>query len=218
PQIPGFADGSALSARFNRPTAIAIDRLGNAYVAEVEGCRIRMIRAGSHDVTTVAGSGVFGHRDAPVGANAQFSGPSTLAWAPTGELYVLDSFSQHVRRISPRDGFPVDTIAGDMDSWPGEADGPGSRARFRAQLGMVVSASGEILLGDSANFRIRKVIPGADAGSTRVYTNAGSGRIGTRLGGGDVADIPLPTGLAMGPNNTLFVSDSYNHVIRRITL
>jgi hypothetical protein len=133
-------------------------------------------------------------------------------------VYVLDAYLQYLRRISPRDGHPVDTIAGSPYSADGDADGLGSQARFRAQLGMVVLSSGEIILSDSANFRIRKLIPGADAASTRVYTIAGSGRNGTRLGRGDVADIVAPTGLALAPNGTLIVSDSYNHVIRRIIL
>ncbi len=218
PETPGFADGAALSARFNRPTGIAFDRAGNLYVAEVGGNRVRMIRADTREVTTYAGNGAFGWRDAPSGIDAQFSAPSALAVAPTGEVFVLDAYLQYLRRISPRDGHPVDTIAGSPYSADGDTDGIGSQARFRAQLGMVALPSGEILLADSANFRIRKLIPGADAASTRVYTIAGSGQSGTRLGRGDVADIVAPTGLALAPNGNVIVSDSYNHVIRLITL
>jgi sugar lactone lactonase YvrE len=219
PATAGFANGAALSARFIRPTGIALDRAGNLYVTEVGGNRVRMIRADSREVTTYAGTGAFGWRDAPSGVDAQFSAPSAVAVAPTGEVYVLDAYLQYLRRISPRDAHPVDTIAGSPYSADGDTDGLGSQARFRAQLGMVVlSPSGEIILADSANFRIRKLIPGADAASTRVYTIAGSGRNGTRLGRGDEADIVAPTGLALAPNGTLIVSDSYNHVIRRIIL
>jgi len=218
PETPGFRDGAALSARFTRPTGIAFDRAGNLYVSEVGGHRIRMIRADTREVITYAGNGVFGWRDAPSGVDAQFSAPSALAVAPTGEVYVLDAYLQYLRRISPRDGHPVDTIAGAPYSSDGETDGLGTQARFRAQLGMVVLSSGEILLSDSANFRIRKLVPGADAASTRVYTIAGSGRDGTRLGRGDVADIAAPTGLAIAPDGAVMVSDSYNHVIRRMTL
>jgi len=58
---------------------------------------------------------------------------------------------------------------------------------------------------------------GADAASTQVFTVAGTGRLGTRLGTGDKADIVAPTGLTMNPAARVLVSDSYNHVIRLMT-
>jgi hypothetical protein len=135
--------------------------------------------------------------------------------APTGEIYVLDGYTQNVRRISPAGAHPVETIAG--VGWAvGCMDGNGSQARFRAQLGMVVNAAGEILLADTANYRIRKIVPGASASSSRVSTIAGSGRAGRRLGSGAVSDLGAPAGLAIAPDRRLLVSDSYNNVIRSI--
>ena len=64
---------------------------------------------------------------------------------------------------------------------------------------------------------LRKVIPGVDRASTQVYTIAGTGRQGTHLGTGDMADIVAPAGLAYLESGAILVTDSYNNVVRRIT-
>jgi sugar lactone lactonase YvrE len=207
-----------LLAQFSWPVAIASDPQGNLYVAEIRGNRIRMIRARTGEVTTYAGNGSFDSRDADIGTNASFTAPSALAMAPNGDLYVLEAYSQHLRRISPAAGHRVDTIAGQLWAGVGHIDGRGSQARFRAQLGMAVTQRGEILLADTANYRIRKIVPGDSADSTRVTTIAGSGRAGTRLGSGEVSDISAPAGLAITPDARLIVSDSFNSVLRQMTL
>jgi DNA-binding beta-propeller fold protein YncE len=218
-QEPGSVDSDdPLSARFNRPMALAIDGSGNLYVAEMFGNRIRKIAAGTRQVTTYAGNGGLATQDSSVGTQAQFAYPSALAIAATGEIYVLDSNTQYLRRISPSGDNPVDTIAGRFDAPVGYSDGAGSDARFRAQMGMAIGASGEIYLADSANFRIRKIVPGDSIYSTRVSTIAGTGRVGTNLGSGDAADISLPTGVAVLPDGRVAIADGYNHVIRQMSL
>jgi hypothetical protein len=130
---------------------------------------------------------------------------------------VVDAGNELIRRIGPGSGRPVTTLAGKLLDSFGYADGAGNGAQFLAQMGLKVNSQGDLILADTANFRVRKVVPGADATSTQVYTIAGSGRIGTQLGSGDVADIVAPTGITIGPNDKIYVSDSYQNVIREIT-
>ncbi len=213
----GFADGAPDVARFKRPTALALDALGNLYVADQAGNRIRLIAAGSRQVMTLAGNGSAGVTDAPSGALAAFNNPSAIAVGKGGEVYVLDAGNQRVRRIAAGGARAVTTLAGRPDDSFGYADGSGEAARFRAQLGLTLAEHGELLVADTANFRIRKVLPGADAASTVVFTYAGSGRQGTKLGPASDADLVAPAGLAYLPSGDLLVSDSYNNAIRAIS-
>jgi hypothetical protein len=213
----GYRDGPAATALFSRPTALATDSAGNLYVADQAGQRIRFIDAATKTVTTLAGDGVPGFQDAAQGSQARFNFPSAVTVAPDGTVYVIDAGNQRVRRIAPTPSHPVETIAGKADQPFGYDDGPGTQARFRAQMGMAVYPDGAVLLADTANFRLRKVIPGTSAAETQVYTVAGSGLIGTRLGSGEEADLTAPAGLAVLPNASILVTDSFNNTVRVVT-
>jgi hypothetical protein len=85
-------------------------------------------------------------------------------------------------------------------------------------MGLAVLDTGHVLIADSANHRLRKVVPGADEASTQVYTFAGSGRVGTRLGSGAEADLVCPAGVVVAPDGSVIVSDAGNHVLRRVVI
>ncbi|MHB8877294.1 MAG: N,N-dimethylformamidase beta subunit family domain-containing protein, partial [Myxococcaceae bacterium] len=215
-QTPGFADGAGPTARFSYPTAIAADAAGSLFVADQANHRIRKLSVASRGTTTIAGSGGMGRHDSATGAQATFNNPSALAVGRNGDVFVFDGGNGLLRRVAAAGTRAVTTLAGEQAYLFGYRDGPGNTARFRAQVGMAVGPSGELLLADTGNYRIRSIVPGADAASTRVYTIAGSGRLGTALGPAASADIAAPTGLAVCPDGSLVVSDSYHHLIRRI--
>ncbi|WP_223636130.1 N,N-dimethylformamidase beta subunit family domain-containing protein [Corallococcus sp. EGB] len=216
--VAGYADGGPARARLSRPMALAIDAVGNLYVADQDNHRIRMVRAGTREVITLAGTGTLGTTDAPRGRDASFAAPSAIALSGASALYVLDAASQRLRRVSLQGARPVVTLTGTGEGQPFDfRDGTGSEARFRAQLGMAMGPHGEVLLADTANLRLRKVIPGDSAATTQVVTFAGSGRAGTALGRADETDLGAPAGLAFDAEGHLYVSDAFNQVIRVVT-
>lgn len=212
----GFADGPRLSARFRRPMGVALDDAGSLYVADLGNNRVRRISLSTGEVMTIAGSGAIGSANSPLGTNATFNSPTAVAFTPAG-LFVMDAGNQQVRRVEASPPFAVTTIAGRSSGAFGFADGTGASARFRAQLGLAAGPAGDLYLSDTANFRIRKITPDADASRTQVFTIAGSGKLGSTLGTGEVSDIGAPTGIAVAADGRIFVSDSYNHAIRKIS-
>ncbi len=212
----GTADGTASDARFDLPSALAFDAAGNLYVADSGNNEIRRIDATSHDVETLAGTPGGGDSDGDPGTRAAFVQPTAIAVAGTA-AYFVDTGNQRLRRMDLGGTHAVTTIAGTAPVAAGFADGTGDQAMFRMQLGLDADASGDLVLADTANYRLRLVTPGATAATTEVVTLAGSGNLGSALGTGDQADLVAPAGVAVRPDGTIAVSDSYNEVVRLVT-
>jgi sugar lactone lactonase YvrE len=95
PGAAGFADGIGSVARFNHPTELAFDSLGNLYVSDTGNHAIRRI-APSHLVETMIGTGAPGHRNG-AGATAMLSSPGGIAFDSSGFLYIADSGNNVIR-------------------------------------------------------------------------------------------------------------------------
>ncbi len=145
----GFADDTGTSAQFNIPSGVAIDLLGNLYVAEQGNHLIRKITP-TGVVTTFAGS-TQGFADG-TGTSAQFNIPFGLEVDASGSVYVADFNNDRIRKITPA-GI-VTTLAG---STFGFSDGVGSSVQFFGPSDVTVDASGAIYVGDRFNHRIRRI-------------------------------------------------------------
>jgi sugar lactone lactonase YvrE len=144
----GFRDGSGAEARFNHPSGIAIDKQGNLYVPDPYNFRIRKITPDGQ-VSTFAGSGIFGHKDGDAGI-ARFRFPVDIVIDSKENLFIADNNS--IRKISPQG--VVSTFAG---SDRGYADGNGATAKFFDPLGLAIDARDNIYVADTYNNRIRKI-------------------------------------------------------------
>lgn len=201
----GFANGNGTSARFNKPSDLVFDAAGNLYVCDLLNHRIRKIDP-SGNVTTFAGSGTAGLLDGPANA-ARFNRPNGIAIDQGGNLYVSDLSSHTIRVIDPNGN--VTTLAGGGSS--GFANGQGSNARFSGIHDLAFDLSGNLLVADRNNHRIRQV----DANGN-VSTLAGSGSSGSQNGPLASATFRGPIGLAVDANGNIFVSDNLNDRIRMI--
>ncbi|WUR15736.1 NHL repeat-containing protein [[Empedobacter] haloabium] len=149
----GFRDGKGAGAAFHTPSALALDHLGNLYVADTGNHAIRKI-APDGSVTTLAGNGQPGSADGK-GTAARFNGPVGVAVDDAGVLYVADTYNDRIRRIAP-DG-SVTTIAG--GDRPGDADGSGAAAGFDTPSGIAVTPDGTLYVADTGNHAVRRVDP-----------------------------------------------------------
>ena len=149
--VEGFQDGQGAAARFNTPSGLALDALGNLYVADTGNHAIRKVTPAGV-VTTLAGTGRPGYGDGP-GAQAQFDGPMGLAIDAAGRVIVADAYNDRIRAIAP-DG-TVTTLAG--GNGPGDVDGAGAQARFDTPCAVLVEPGGRILVADTRNDALREI-------------------------------------------------------------
>lgn len=205
----GSTDGTGAGALFRQPNGVAMDGSGNVYIADTGNSIIRKISVAGV-VTTVAGSSSNqGYRDG-TGAAAWFNSPTALTVDGVGNVYVADSGNAVIRKIAV-DG-TVTTLAGTAGS-TGTADGTGSAARFNQPSGIIVDSAGNLFVSDTYNQTIRKV-----TAAGVVTTLAGlAGVSGTTDGTGTAASFNQPRGLCVDGLGNLFVADTANSSIRKVT-
>jgi len=195
----------------NYPSGLAADAAGDLYVADKYNQRIIKVTP-QGVVSTLAGStpcgtGCPGGFADGTGAAAQFNYPGGVAVDAAGNVYVADPSNNRIRKVTPQGA--VSTLAG---STKGYADGTGSAAQFSSPSGVAVDVSGNVYVTDSGNSRIRRISP-----LGVVKTVAGS-TVGLADGTGRAAQFSNPSGVAVDATGHVYVTDSGNHRIRKVTM
>jgi sugar lactone lactonase YvrE len=221
-------DGMGAGASFGGPVGVAADSVGNIYVADTfslgdnfgsSGTIRKITPAGV--VSTFAGTaGTTGSTDG-TGAAARFNNPTGLATDSAGNIYVADSYrlpfapfgeslGNTIRKITPAGA--VSTFAGAAGT-TGSTDGTGAAARFSSPEGVATDSDGNVYVADTGNSTIRKIT------STGVVTTlAGiAGMTGSTDGVGAAARFNSPVGVAVDGAGNVYVADSGNDLIRKIT-
>jgi sugar lactone lactonase YvrE len=182
-----------------------MDSSGNLFVADTGNNAIRKISS-SRVVTTLAGQSTAGIVDA-TGTNAKFSAPWGIAVDASGNVFVGDSSNNRIRKIASG---VVTTFAGQATA--GLVSGTGTSARFNNPRGLAFDASGNLFVADFGNNAIRKI---TSAGV--VTTWAGQATSGFTSGTGTNAQFNGPSGLSVDSFSNIFVADTGNNAIRKIT-
>lgn len=204
----GSTDGTTTAARFKAPQGIATDSAGNVYVADTGNKTIRKITSAGI-VSTFAGSaGQAGNTDG-TGTAARFSSPYGVTVDSNGNVYVVDSDDSTLRKITSAG--VVTTLAGSPGKI-GLTDGTGTAARFSVPFDVTVDSAGTLYVCDHGNHAIRKV-----TAAGVVTTLAGSGSPGNTDGNGSSASFKFPAGIAVDGSGYVYVADTDNQVIRKIS-
>ncbi len=196
--------GPATGAELAQPFGVAVDGLGNVYIADTSNNVIRRIDPTGVIETVVGGS------DGVV-----LEGPSGVAVDAANNLYFSDSGTDpghsFVERLAAGGGFTL--IAGNGTAGYGGDGGPGSQAELSEPWGVAVDDHGDVYVGDIQNNRVRRI-----DGSGEITTVAGTGSSGDSGDGGlaTSAQLELPVGVAIDASGELFVIDPEASTIRRV--
>lgn len=212
--VAGFAgDGAAAtSAQLNLPLGVALDSSGNLYIADTLNNMVRKV-ATSGTITTVAGSPVVGYGgDGGAATSAQLYQPFGVTLDAAGNLYISDTLNHVVRKVVA-DG-TITTIAGIGTRGFSGDGGLATKAMLNYPEGLAVDAAGNLYIADSLNCRIRVVTPAG-----MIMTVAGNGKFGSLGDGGAATSAQMnnPSGLALDSAGSLYVADSQNNLVRRLT-
>jgi sugar lactone lactonase YvrE len=205
----GAVNDTGTAAKFNNPNGVAVDNSGYVYVADTYNNQIRKISP-TGVVSTLAGASLSGSENG-TGTAARFYYPYGVAVDKNGTVYATDYNNQLIRKISPAG--VVSTLAGVTYSM-GSANGTGGTATFLNPFGVAVDDNGYLYVSDYNNHQIRKISP-----TGVVSTLAG---LGGELGGyaeGSISSARFnnPTGIALDTSGNVYVADSNNNRIRKIT-
>jgi sugar lactone lactonase YvrE len=212
--LTAAAQISALTVPLILPSAIAFDATSNLYFAETGNHVIRKLdTAGS--ITTIAGTGTQGFSgEAGPATSATLDSPQGLTLDTKNNLYIADTHNHRIRKLNLATGI-ITTIAGTGDQGFSGDNSLATSAQLNLPTALALDTAGNLYLADTGNHRIRKI-----AAATGIITTIAG--IGTQGFSGDTgpaiaATIDSPAGLALDSANNLYLADTHNHRIRKIT-
>jgi len=208
--------GPATLAAINVAVDVSADRAGNLFIADQFNHRIRKV-APDGTISTVAGIGTAGYSgDGGPAVSAQINTPTGICVDAAGNLFIADVGNQRIRKIDTSG--VITTLAGNGAKSYGGDGGPAASASFYNPVRVVVDPSGNVLVADQSNHRIRRI-----SAAGIITTLAGNGA-GTPAAGGFSGDggpatgasLNNPTALTVDGSGVVYFSDQFNHRIRKV--
>jgi sugar lactone lactonase YvrE len=206
--------GPATAASVKLPRSVAVDALGNLYIAQADNNLIRRVDAVTGIIRTIAGRFEPGYGgDGGPAADALLDRPIYVSVDGAGNLFIADQYNNRIRKITAATGI-ITTVAGNGRNVLFRDNIPALEAELYNPMGVAVDSRGNIFIDEVGRSRIRRV----DAVTGVITTVAGSGFFGFAGDGGlaTAAGLQLPRTVAVDAAGTLVIADSYNNRVRRV--
>lgn len=217
---PGYkGDGIiALNAAVHHPQGVAVDFLGNVYIADSANNRIRKVMVDTGIIITVAGSGITGYNgDGIIATSAKLFFPTSVAIDGSYNIYIADNMNHRIRKVTVLDNI-ITTVAG-TGSYGYNGDGiKATSAKLNAPNGIALDTSNNIYIADTYNNRIRKLT--VSTGIITTVAGAGDGP-GFFKGEGIAATsiyLRMPFNVHIDGFGDIYIADTYNHRVLKVTV
>jgi uncharacterized protein (TIGR03437 family) len=209
--VGNLGDGVAVKLPMISPFGVAVDSSGVIYIAEYGTNRIRKVDTAGN-ATTAIGDGTQGFAgDGGAPNKVEMSLPTAVALDGSGNLYFADSLNNRIRKLA---GGNVNTYAGN-GTFSKAPDGlAATSSQLNAPLGVAADANGNLYISDTLNNVVRRV--GANG---IMSTFAGTGTVGSGGDGGAATSAQLsgPQGLAVDSAGNLYIADTQNGRVRKVS-
>ena len=205
--------GPAVGAGLHDPSGIVIGRDHLLYIADQSNNRVRVVNLKTGVIATLAGNGIAAYNGDRIPAvEAGLAGPSGLALGPDDQLYIADTFNGRIRAVNLKTG-TIETVAGDGGEYRFQ-DGDDSPSLARP-YGIAFDRDERILITDSDSHLLRSY----DRIRHRVSRLVGTGTAGFSGDGGPAgqAGLNYPFGVAVDGEGMIYIADTFNHRVRRLS-
>ena len=205
--------GPATAAALNHPRGLAIDSAGGVYISDTDNWRVRRVTPAGI-VSTVAGNGTYGATGDGVQAiNASFSDVTDVALDAAGNLYIADASNHRIRKVTP--GGIVTTVAGTGVQGSSGDRGLAINATLNRPISVALDTASNLYICDSSNHNVRQV--SLASGIITTYAGNGTAAYFGDLGLATAASLNFPLGVAADRYGYLYIADSGNNSIRRVS-
>ena len=209
--------GNALNAQLNNPQGIALDAVGNLYIADQGNQRIRQVTP-SGIITTVAGTGTAGYSGDNVPATgSELNNPQGVVVDPSGNLYIADAGNYRIRLVPSvaTPGASISTIAGSSSPGTGGDGGPATAATFTSPTSLTLDSQGDLYITDTGASVVRMINP---SGTISHIAGTGSPGYSGDLHPAVSAALAYPQGLALDAAGNLYIADRGNFRVRVVAV
>ncbi|THU32515.1 T9SS type A sorting domain-containing protein [Niastella caeni] len=206
--------GLASLAQLYQSFYISVDRPGNIYLSDLHNHKIYRIEAATGIINTVAGTGNQGlnHGNGGPATAANIVAPTGVVTDTSGNFYFIEN-GMAVRKVNTATGIITRVAGGIQYGYSGDG-GPATSALFNRANALALDKAGNLYISDKENHVIRKIT----AATGIITTVAGSGIAGLSGDSGlaTLAKLDKPAGVAVDRSGNIYISDSYNSLIRRV--
>ena len=211
----GGDGGQATNAQLCAPTFVVSSSTGDIVIADHGNRRVRRVAIGTGIISTVAGNGVLGYSgDGGAATSASMSRPGGIILDQAGNLFIADHQNYRVRKVAVGTGI-ISTVAGDGVARFSGDGGAAMNASLNLPQGLAFDQRGNLLVADRDNCRVRRVA--TDTGIISTVAGNGSCRFSGDGGAASSAGLNFPSGIVLDPTGNLFMTDSSNHRVRRVS-